>query len=177
MILPSYYDTVEKKIFSKSVSGDSVDEHLKNLWPKKDASAFVWNIWTELQYACRDPDYPVVQTAVLDFMKRLVAAVGEEDHRFEGILHQVGSSFEGTRVRRGNEFDFNVELVNLSSMCDVATSPECPDGFVHLVKKPGVNAEDGGYDQLFDENETLLTTAVCFWFHSTWLKVVSWQKF
>ena len=81
-----------------------------------------------------------VHAAVLDFMKRLVVAVGEEDHRFEGILHQVGSSFEGTRVEDGKkcnfniefEFDFNIELVNLSSICDVATSPECPDGFVHL---------------------------------------------
>jgi len=155
---------------------ESVDEHLKKLWPKMDASAFVWNVWTELQYAYRDPDYPAVQAAVLDLMKRLVAAVGEEDHRFEGILHQVGSSFEGTRVGRGNEFDFNVELVNLSSMCDVATSPECPDGFVNLVKKTEVNAEYGGYDQFFDENGTLLTTAVCFCFHSTWLKVVSWRK-
>ena len=125
----------------------------------------------------RDPDYPAVQAAVLDFMKRLVATIGEEDHRFEGILHQVGSSFEGTRVGEGNEYDFNVELVNLSSMCDVATLAECPDGFVHLVKKTEVNAEDGGYDQFFDENGTLLTTAVCFWFHSTWLKVVSWQTF
>ena len=78
---------------------------------------------------------------------------------------------------RGDEFDFNVELVNLSSMCDVATSPECPDGFVHLVKKTEVNSEDGGYDQFFDEHGTLLTTSVCFWFHSTWLKVVSWQKY
>jgi len=83
----------------------------------------------------------------------------------------------GTRVGRGDEFDFNIELVNLSSMCDVATSPECPDGFVHLVKKPGVNAKDGGNDRFFDENGTLLTTAVCFLFHPTWLKVVSWQKF
>ena len=157
--------------------GESVDEHLKKLRPKMDASAFVWNVWTALQYAYRDPDYPAVQAAVLDFMKRLVAAVGEEDHRFEGILYQVGSSFEGTRVGRGNEFDFNVELMKLSSMCDVATSPECPDGFVHLVKKPGVNAEDGGYDQFFDRNGTLMTTQVALKFHSTWLKAVSWQEF
>jgi len=157
--------------------GESVDEHLKKLRPKMDASAFVWNVWTELQYAYGDPDYPAVKDAVFDFMERLVVAVGEEDHRFKGILHQVGSSFEGTRVGRGNEFDFNIELVNLSSMCDVAPSSECPDGFVHLVKKTEVNAEDGGYDQFFDENGTMLTTAVCLWFHSTWLKVLSWQKF
>ena len=177
-MIPIFLHCGNMKEFRKCVVCESdVDEHLKRRLRKKDASAVVWNIWTRLQYAYRDPDYPAVQFAVLDFMKRLVAAVGEEDHRFEGILHQVGSSFEGTRVGEGNEYDFNIELVNLSSMCDVATSPECPDGFVHLVKKPGVNAEDGGYDQFFDEYGTLLTTAVCFWFHSTWLKVVSWQKF
>jgi len=82
----------EKEFFRKCINGECVDEHLKKLCPKMDASAFVWNVWTELQYAYRDPDYPAVQSAVLDFMKRLVAAVGEEDHRFEGILHQVGSS-------------------------------------------------------------------------------------
>ena len=104
----------EKEFFQKYVSGESVDVHLKKLRPKMDASAFVWNIWTKLQYAYRDPDYPAVQAAVLDFMKRLVAAVGEEDHRFEGILHQVGSSFEGTRVGEGNEYDFNICLLYTS---------------------------------------------------------------
>ena len=64
----------ERDFFKKCVSGESVDEHLKKLWPEKDASAFVWNIWTKVQYAYRDPDYPAVQAAVLDFMKRLVAA-------------------------------------------------------------------------------------------------------
>ena len=87
-----------KRIFPKVCQRESVDEHLKKLLPKMDANAFVWNIWTELQYAYRDPDYPAVQAAVLDFMKRLVTAVGEEDQRFEGILRQAGSSFEGIRV-------------------------------------------------------------------------------
>ena len=155
----------------------SVDEHLKQLWPEKDVSSFVWNIWTELQYAYRDPDYRMVQAAVLEFIERLVAAVGEEDHRLKGIVHQVGSSFEGTRVGHAKEYDFNVELVNLNCICDVVTSSECPNGFAYLVKKPEVNVEDGGYDQLFDENGTLLAAAVSFMFQSTWLKVLSWQKF
>jgi len=30
---------------------------------------------------------------------------------------------------------------------------------------------------LFDENGTLLAAAVSFMFQSTWLKVLSWQKF
>jgi len=163
--------------FQECLGGETVDEHSKQLWPEKDATAFVWNIWTELQYAYRDPDYVTVHAAVLDFMSRLVVAIGDEDHRLEGILQEVGSSFEGTRVGFPDEFDFNIELVKLNSICDAVTFSECPNGFAYLIKKPGVSLEDGGCDQFFDLNGILLATAVSFWFQSTWIKVLSWQKF
>ena len=102
-----------------------------------------------------------VHAAVLDFMSRLVVAIGDEDHRLEGILREVGSSFEGTRVGFPDEFDFNIELVKLNSICDAVTFSECPNGFAYLIKKPGVSLEDGGCDQFFDLNGILYISYGC----------------
>ena len=71
----------------------------------------------------------------MNFVERLCKAMQECDPMFESHVVPVGSSFEETKTDQPDEFDINVVLTKLSSMCQVFTTPACPPGFVHLRRK------------------------------------------
>src|SRR5271168_4353104 len=75
------------------------------------------------------------------------------DEIFESHLEPVGSSSEGTKINVPDEFDVNVVLTKLSTMCEVFTTPSCPPGFVHLRKKEGQHSTDS--ERYFDNRGNL----------------------
>ena len=82
------------------------------------------------------------------FMQRLADAIGARDPLFECRVVPVGSSYEGTKVGRPDEFDVNFVLTRFSSLYEVVTSPACPPGFVHL-KRHTMNANNSRGSEVY----------------------------
>jgi len=116
-----------------------------------------------------------IQIHVNKAMEELAKAITEEDPRFACVVFHVGSSHEGTKIGRCDEFDFNFMLTNLSSLCEVCYSPESPPGFVQLKAATPVYDED--LNNLFDQNGILSTRIIKFKFETLAKQVLSSARF
>jgi len=78
---------------------------------------------------------------------------------FESHVIPVGSSFERTKTNQPDEFDINVVLTKLSSMCEVFTTPACPPGFVRLRRKTKQHSTDND-ERYFDDDGNIKSDIV-----------------
>ena len=125
---------------------------LKALRPNFDTTTTAWRIWTELDYAYRKKDDCQNYDEVDSFMKRLLSAMQTTDPLLESSHILVGSTREGTAINRQYEFDIDVILTRISTLCEVVESPVSPKGYVLLRKREGARPS-----VLFNEEGYLLT--------------------
>ena len=84
---------------------------------ERDATRYVSRIWEELDYAHRHPLTACIDREVRNVMEKLIAAIGRKDSRFSCKFVQLGSSLEGTKLCDPDEFDYNIELLDVADIC------------------------------------------------------------
>ena len=107
-----------------------------------------------------------IQRQVDKAVEYLATEILQTDTRFACEVVPVGSAYEGTKIGRCDEFDYDFVLTDLSRLCSVCYSPESPPGFVLL--EAATSAYD---DELFNNNGILNTRIVKFTFE-TFLKQI-----
>ena len=87
-----------------------------------------------------------LQTAVEDFVGKLVQTMADIDDRFEGSILKSGSWYEGTKVGDPEEFDFMLCLKHFEEMCYVDVAENQIDDIEVLRKDLPLS---GRYDRFF----------------------------
>ena len=90
--------------------------------------------WRELKYVFRGTVVSMISNHLMAFMERLAHALKTRDSLFECQVVNVGSAYEGTKIKYPKEFDLNFVLTTFSSLYEPTTSPACSPGFVHLQR-------------------------------------------
>lgn len=158
---------------------------LQLLYPEVDTSAIPWKIWTQAEFAYRNPVTEGLCREMKDFVNRLLVAVTTRDPRFAGRQLLVGSANEGSKIDFPTEFDFDIVLTEVSEISEVLDSPIAPKGFVHLKRKAHAPTKSVIYsrteflrtgfdfDSFFNENDVLLVDEVLLRFHYILAQVVA----
>ena len=141
----------------ESEDGKHLPSCLYRLRPERDPAKYVFRIWSELEYAYRHPLWSAINRQVGIFMQKLTTEVRRRDGRFKGKLIQVGSSFEETKLREPNEFDFNIELVRFSRLCFPVPVNKA-NGFFSLQLNTDTRTDN--FNDFFSDDGFLLTTLV-----------------
>src|SRR6218665_1530124 len=144
---------------------------LKALRPSFDTTTTAWRFWTEFDYAYRKNDcqnYDEVDA----FIKRLLIAMHAVDPLLESRHILVGSTKEGTAINRQYEFDIDVILTGIGTLCEVVESPVSPKGYVLLRRREGVRPS-----VLFNEEGYLLTEQLNLRFQHVLVEVLKDGEF
>ena len=147
---------------------------LYRLRPERDVVKFVSRLWTELDYTFHKPFAKNVKDKVHSFMERMATAIGENDSRFTNILVPVGSAFEGTKICKPNEFDFNLELVRFGEMFSPVPTSEM--GFYRLKSKSRFLLDED-FGEFLSEYNYLITSSLNYQFHSIINRIVHDPEF
>ncbi|KAH3812321.1 uncharacterized protein LOC127834795 [Dreissena polymorpha] len=125
-----------------------------SLRPLKNAEDYVSQMWR----ACESPvknsaSFELQKRKVENFMITLIGVMKEYDGRFEGNLRMRGSAYEGTIADERGDFDFMLDIDNLSSICSAKEGNSDPPGFVRVALDMG--KDPGIYKDFFDSDGML----------------------
>ncbi|XP_060075608.1 uncharacterized protein LOC132555271 [Ylistrum balloti] len=118
------------------------------LRPIQDADTFLMEIWEAGSSPTKNPKlFCECKQVVETFMNKVVCLMREKDERFSGTLIRNGSSYEGTKIGFADEYDFLLQLDDLSSICRPIETENDPPGYAKVVRVSG--AKLGKYQDFF----------------------------
>ncbi|KAH3698702.1 uncharacterized protein LOC127862386 [Dreissena polymorpha] len=147
-----------EKLLPKIVVGGNVTVP-SSLRPLKNAQDYVSQMWS----ACASPvknsaSFELQKRKVEHFMITLIGIMKEYDGRFEGNLRMRGSAYEGTIADERGDFDFMLDIDNLSSICSTKEGNSDQPGFVRVALDMG--KDPGIYKDFFDSDGMLRSERV-----------------
>ncbi|XP_033748317.1 uncharacterized protein LOC117333234 [Pecten maximus] len=121
----------------------------ETLRPIQDADVFLMDIWDAGSSPTKNAKLFSESKAVVEtFMNKVVSLMREKDDRFSGTLIGNGSSYEGTKIGNADEYDFLLQLDDLSTICRPIETGSDPPGYAKVARIP--RADLGKYEDLFD---------------------------
>ncbi|XP_021349898.1 uncharacterized protein LOC110448143 [Mizuhopecten yessoensis] len=121
----------------------------ESLRPIQDADTFLKEIWEAGSSPTKNTKlFNECKSVVESFMHNVVDLMREKDERFSGTLIQNGSSYEGTKIGFADEYDFLLQLDELSNACRPIETGNDPPGYAKVARIP--RQELGKYEDLFD---------------------------
>ena len=120
-----------------------------SLRPVTESEGYITELWKR----CSSPTKNIklfneCKHVIETFMQKVVSSVQLKDDRFSGVMIGNGSSFEETKVNAADEYDFLLQLDDLSDLCQARESENDPAGHVRVERVPGKDL--GKYANLFD---------------------------
>ena len=109
-----------------------------SLRPIANAEDYVEEIWKTCRTPIKHKEMFVEKRKMVEtFMNNLIKLMGEQDERFSGSLVMRGSAYEETVADERGDFDYMLNIDELSLVCAPVTCTNDPPGFVRLQLKEG----------------------------------------
>lgn len=120
----------------------SVDEYDNRILGSRSIKCFIRWLSDKLMLNTSDTETSDIEMAVKEFVERILRLGVRKDTRFEAKLQRTGSSYDGTKIKSPDEFDFLAVMGRFSNSNCESVVRSCADsqGFAHVhLKKTSAN--------------------------------------